>query len=51
VEELAARARTAGADVAEGPADKPWNARELTAEDPDGYRITFSNFSWVFGIA
>lgn len=51
VEGLAARASAAGARVVEGPTDKPWNAREVTVEDPDGYRITFSNFSWVSGIA
>lgn len=51
VEELAARASEAGARLVEGPADRPWNARDVTVEDPDGYRITFSNFSWVSGIA
>lgn len=51
VEELAAKFVAAGAHVVEGPVDKPWNAREVTIEDPDGYRLTFSNFSWVSGIA
>ena len=51
VEDLAVDASAAGARLVEGPADKPWNAREVTIEDPDGYRITFSNFSWVSGIA
>ena len=51
VEDLAVRVSAAGARLVEGPADKPWNAREVTIEDPDGYRITFSNFSWVSGIA
>lgn len=25
-----------------GPADQPWNAREFTVLDPDGYRLTFT---------
>jgi len=41
VDELAARARAAGARV-EGPAGTPWNTREVTVADPDGYVLTFS---------
>lgn len=26
----------------DGPVDQPWNARELTIRDPDGYRLTFT---------
>lgn len=25
-----------------GPVDQPWNAREFTVLDPDGYRLTFT---------
>ncbi len=28
--------------VVTGPVDQPWNARELTLADPDGYRLTFT---------
>lgn len=38
---LAQRARSVGAKV-EGPADTPWNTREVTVKDPDGYVLTFS---------
>lgn len=51
IDELAAHAAEAGAEIVEGPVDRPWNAREVTVQDPDGYRITFSRFSWVSGIA
>lgn len=50
VDELAARAHTAGALIVEGPVDKPWNAREVTVQDADGHRITFSNLSWISGL-
>lgn len=50
LDELAARARTAGARVVEGPVDRPWNAREVTFEDPNGYRLTFTRMSWIPGI-
>ncbi|HEX5436103.1 MAG TPA: VOC family protein [Gemmatimonadaceae bacterium] len=26
----------------DGPGDRPWNAREVTFADPDGYRLTFT---------
>lgn len=42
VDELAARARAAGANVLEGPIDRPWNARDVTIADPDGYRLNFT---------
>ena len=29
-------------DKTAGPVDQPWNAREFTVLDPDGYRITFT---------
>ncbi|MRX74409.1 glyoxalase/bleomycin resistance/extradiol dioxygenase family protein [Bacillus lacus] len=30
------------ANVVEGPVNRPWNARELVLQDPDGYLITLS---------
>ena len=42
VDELASRARAAGANVLEGPIDRPWNARDVTIADPDGYRLNFT---------
>ena len=38
---LAAHARQHGAAVT-GPIDQPWNVRELTVLDPDGYRLIFT---------
>jgi hypothetical protein len=35
------RAREAGANVT-GPIDRPWNVREVTVMDPDGYRLVFT---------
>lgn len=42
VDEMADRARHHGAEIVAGPEDKPWNARELTVADPDGFRLTFT---------
>lgn len=42
VDELAERARSAGARLLEGPVDRPWNARDVTIADPDGYRLNFT---------
>lgn len=39
---IAERAREAGATIASGPVDTPWNAREVTVLDPDGYRLNFT---------
>ncbi len=50
IDELAARAHAAGGLVVEGPTDTSWNAREVTVQDVDGYRITFSRFSWISGL-
>lgn len=41
-DEVAARATGIGATIVEPPADRPWNAREVTLADPDGYRLTFT---------
>ena len=37
---FAKHARENGANVA-GPVDQPWNVREVTVLDPDGYRLIF----------
>ena len=42
VDAIAAQAAAAGATLAAPPADMPWNTRECTVQDPDGYRLTFS---------
>ena len=34
-------ARENGADVS-GPIDQPWNVREVTVLDPDGYKLVFT---------
>jgi catechol 2,3-dioxygenase-like lactoylglutathione lyase family enzyme len=39
---IAEKAKAAGAPQVEGPVERPWNAREITVHDPDGYRIRFS---------
>ena len=50
IDELAVRAHAAGGLIVQGPVDKHWNAREVTVQDADGYRITFSRFSWISGL-
>jgi catechol 2,3-dioxygenase-like lactoylglutathione lyase family enzyme len=39
---IARRAASAGSSKVEGPIDRPWNVKEITILDPDGYRIRFS---------
>lgn len=41
-DEVAVRAVDLGATIVEPPADRPWNAREVTLADPDGYLLTFT---------
>lgn len=41
IEALAKRARAQNAQVI-GPLEQPWNVRELTVIDPDGYQLVFS---------
>ena len=41
-DDIATRARAAGAEIVDGPTDRPWNARDVTVADPDGYRLTFT---------
>jgi uncharacterized glyoxalase superfamily protein PhnB len=42
VDDIAAQAQAAGATIVTPPTDMPWNARECTIADPDGYHLTFS---------
>ncbi len=42
VNALADQAKAGGADIASGPLDQPWNVRELTILDPDGYQLVFT---------
>jgi catechol 2,3-dioxygenase-like lactoylglutathione lyase family enzyme len=39
---LAARARSHGGGRVDGPADTPWNTRDLTTVDPDGNVVIFT---------
>jgi uncharacterized glyoxalase superfamily protein PhnB len=42
VDLLAEQAMANGANIASGPLDQPWNVREVTILDPDGYRLVFT---------
>ena len=42
LDELAARARAHGGGGVDGPADTPWNTRDLTTVDPDGNVVVFT---------
>lgn len=42
VDDLATGILSKGGAVADGPVDRPWNAREITVFDPDGYRLVFT---------
>lgn len=42
VDDLVERARAAGATIVQEPTDQPWNVRDATIADPDGYRLIFS---------
>ena len=42
VDALAERARAHGGGRVEGPADTPWNTRDLTTTDPDGNLVIFT---------
>jgi catechol 2,3-dioxygenase-like lactoylglutathione lyase family enzyme len=41
IDAFAERARAMGAQVV-GPVTQPWNVREVTVYDPDGYRLVFT---------
>jgi uncharacterized glyoxalase superfamily protein PhnB len=42
IDALAERARAHGGGRVEGPADTPWNTRDLTTSDPDGNLVVFT---------
>jgi len=42
LDDLAARARAHGGGRVDGPADTPWNTRDLKAVDPDGHIVIFT---------
>jgi len=42
IDALAERARAHGGGRVEGPADTPWNTRDLTTTDPDGNVVIFT---------
>jgi uncharacterized glyoxalase superfamily protein PhnB len=42
IDALAERARSHGGGQVDGPADTPWNTRDLTTTDPDGNVVIFT---------
>lgn len=42
IDALHERARRHGAKIIAEPGNRPWNARDFTVEDPDGFRLTFT---------
>ena len=42
VDALVEQAQAKGAHILSGPLDQPWNVREMTVLDPDGYRLVFT---------
>jgi catechol 2,3-dioxygenase-like lactoylglutathione lyase family enzyme len=42
VDEIADKTRQVGFTDVIGPLERPWNVREVTIRDPDGYRMRFS---------
>jgi catechol 2,3-dioxygenase-like lactoylglutathione lyase family enzyme len=39
---LVEKARAHGGGTVDGPVDTPWNTRDVTVTDPDGYRIVYT---------
>jgi uncharacterized glyoxalase superfamily protein PhnB len=42
IDRLAARIKANGGTLAQEPNDQPWGTRELSIDDPDGYKITIA---------
>jgi uncharacterized glyoxalase superfamily protein PhnB len=42
VDALAEQAKKLGANISSGPLNQPWNVRELSILDPDGYQLVFT---------
>ena len=40
VDQLAARVKAAGYQLAEPPHDQPWGGRAFSVDDPDGFHLT-----------
>ncbi len=47
LDELAAQFQARGAEIVEGPVDRPWNTREFTVRDSDGYLLTFTQVDYA----
>lgn len=45
IDELAEQAKSSGAEIVAGPANTPWNMREVTFRDPDGFVLTFGGIT------
>jgi uncharacterized glyoxalase superfamily protein PhnB len=43
VDALAEQAKAKGTKIVSGPLGQPWNVREMTILDPDGYRLVFTS--------
>jgi uncharacterized glyoxalase superfamily protein PhnB len=43
IDRLAARIKAQGGTLAQEPKDQPWGTRDLSIDDPDGYKITIAN--------
>ena len=41
IEALAADLKTRGADILEGPVQRPYGRREIVVRDPNGFKIAF----------
>jgi len=41
IDDVAAKAKTAGVPIESGPKDQPWG-RSFTANDPDGFKVTIA---------
>lgn len=45
VDEVAAAIKARGGTLETEPTDQPWGGRDLTVVDPDGFKISISNWS------
>jgi len=50
VDDVAERARRHGARLETEPRDQPWNARDFSIRDPDGFLLTFTQGPVVKGL-
>ena len=47
LDELATQMQAKGAEIVEGPIDRPWNTREFAVRDPDGYILNFTQVDFA----